>query len=519
VTFLRKEFGKDKQDDDLERLRIETRDLALSSTYYFGTLLCGYKDFDPDLHGTMAAWIEDDTRPRRLGLAPRGHLKTSCWTLADSLRRATKDPHIRILLVNEIIGNTFKWIGVMQRIVESDQYGWLFPEVIPDFGAVRWNQNQMELKRSRPFPEPTIEGAGVGTASTSNHYERIGEDDLVGKEARESPTVMQKAIDQHMLSESLVVHPGCPISTVGTRWGARDLADWMLKNEPELDYFCLSAFKPDGSPIWPTRFTQEKLQAIRRKYGAAFFSLQYLNESLGEGATEFSVDNVRYWHWAEESVEPNIVDRSIILERPEAEGGPIRVPIRKMTRWQIIDAGLSPSAASDRTANVVAGLTPPTTSRPFDIVILAAHARKTSPLQTMDNAWMLFRKWDPVVAAIEVFGGHLTFFYTIPQLFPQMRIRRLPTDTHKSKETRIREFYPFYEQRRVYVHRDHSDLLGEYETFPSGRYRDLLDAEAYLPKIWAPPPKDAGEFQISDWIDDGSETNVNSADRSPVTNY
>jgi len=95
---------------------------------------------------------------------------------------------MRILLVNEVAANSEKWIGQIQAIVQGEQYRAFFPDVVPDIGdrRVKWNAGQLELKRKQHWPEATFEAIGVGGASTSRHYDIICNDDLVGKEARES---------------------------------------------------------------------------------------------------------------------------------------------------------------------------------------------------------------------------------------------------------------------------------------------------------------------------------------------
>jgi hypothetical protein len=201
-----------------EEHRVAFREKMLRSTYAFGKFVCGFHDLDADVHGSMARWIQRESRFKQ-GKAPRGFFKTSLWTISDTLRESTGDPNLRSLLSNEIQDNAEKWIGLMQDIVMSPIYRWLFPEVVPDPLRVKWNAHQLELKRTAKWPEATIEACGVGGASTSNHYDRCRNDDLVGKAARESPAVMLKAIEHRKLCWSLLVNASkSRIIDVGTRW-------------------------------------------------------------------------------------------------------------------------------------------------------------------------------------------------------------------------------------------------------------------------------------------------------------
>lgn len=507
-------FAVSKEADELEQHRLATRERALRSTYFFGKFVCNFPDLDPDVHGMMSKWVQKPTR-FKLGMAPRSHLKSSVWTVADSLRRSTISPESKTLIVNESLQNTIKWITYMQQVVLSEQYRWLFPEVVPDPKLVRWNQTQLELRRRTPQVEPTIEGIGVGGASTSNHYHRVVNDDLVGKEARESPSVMEKAIEQYKLSNSLLVDPSKDsICTWGTRWGPTDLIDWLLKTTVGLDVLHLKVFRPDGSPLWPARFPPHELDRIRLEQGPEMWHLQYLNEALGEGVSEFDPAWLRHWRNVEGDPSRIVMEMSGNRDRV--------VSLADMTIFQVTDTGLSPESKDARTANLVVGLVDseiPT--EPFQIVILHQRAAKTAPAATVDQSYEVYSMLQPSVWGIEAVGGHQAFFHWILSRWPTARIRTLKTDSHKGKLTRIREAGTFFQQGRVWVHRAHMDFLDEYHAFPNGKTVDLLDCFGYMPQIWFPPDgygSSATDEDIrgSDLI---AEANDEWTGRDPVTNY
>lgn len=506
--------------EDLEQLR----KVCLESTYAFGKVVCGFADLDPDVHARMAEWEERDSR-FKLGMAPRGFLKTSTWTIAGNLRRVTKDPNLRVLLVNETQLNTSKWIGLMQDIVQSPLYRALYPDRVPDPLKVRWNSTQLELQRKAKWPEPTIEGIGVGGASTSNHYNRIINDDLVGKEARESPSVMEKAWDQRKLSWSLLVDASkSEICDYCTRWHPDDVAARSLKTVQGLDVFTMPLRKEDGSPMWPKRYPDEVIQQIRAEQGVEMFALQYENRVVGGGASKFDPGLLRYWTTGVNDEGENVFK----LEQPG--GREKEVKIENCLTFQIIDAGLSPESKDARTANVVAALTPPAPGEPFDIIILEAKATKSTPYQVIQESKATYDRWNPMLAAIETFGGHEAFFYWINATFPDMRIRKLDKDfSRNAKHKRIIGFWGSYpSQGRVYIHRSaHVDLVEELISYPNGKTVDLLDAAGYLPTVWCPPnpikpvrtrPAGVTDFDIADYSEEEIRQMVNDG-YSEVTGY
>lgn len=465
-----------------EEHRLAIREVMLRSTFAFGKFVCGFTDLDPDVHGAMSRWIERPSR-FKVGKAPRGFFKTSNWNISNTLRMSTADSNRRSLLSNEIQENGEKWIGLMQDIVLSPIYRWLFPEVVPNPLSVKWNAHQLELKRTKKWPEATIEACGVGGASTSNHYDLLLNDDLVGKAARESPLVMAKAIDHRKLCWSLMVNASeSQIVDIGTRWAPQDVIDYVEKTVANIDSYEVSIFKPDGSPMWPKRYPLEIIEQIRLEQGPIMFSLQYLNKVVGDGVTELDPSLLRYYTIAHDAEGK----KWLFLEK---ESGTKKIPLEACNVFQVIDAGLTKKSTDARTANVVAAVTPPTPTEPFDIVFLEMKATHSDPNQVIEEAFSSYKEWNPTFASIEVFGGHMAFYYWALATYPEMRLGKLPTDTSaNAKANRIRGFWGAYlRQGRIYVLRQHTDAIDELTNWPNGKTVDLIDAGSYMPKVWVPP--------------------------------
>lgn len=529
--------------DGTEQYRLMLREAALQSTYVFATAVCGFGDLTSQqgLHGVMSEWIERDWRVvdgkrvpanLKLGMAPRGHLKSSVWTIGDNLRRATANPNLRILITNEVVDNVAKWILTMQAIVMSSTYQWLFPECVPPLSGTgkvttRWNQTQLELRRTEHWPQPTIEGIGIGGASTSNHYDIVHNDDPVGKRAREQPSEMQRTIEHRKLCWSLLIDPNRNlIRDVGTRWGPQDYIDWVLRNVDGVDVFKTAVVKPDGTPLWPERFPKPVVEAIKREQGLTMFELQYMNDSLGEGAAEHDVSRLRSYRWATRPNAKGVDERWVVLERPALEGGDRWVRLADMTVVQTFDPAVKPVTSADRSAHVVVGLAAGDDERPFDVVVLAARAARTDPGKSMQQARDVYTEFDPMCCAVETVGAFEVFFYEMARRWPGMRLRRLKTDNRKSKEVRIREFYPFIEQQRVYVHRTEGyELVREMAAFPNGTTVDLYDALAYTPQVWVPPkPVETADDEWARWQAEARAARLAAMEartdgRDPITGY
>ena len=213
-----------------DRLREDMRAKAKRSTYVMAGVI-GFHDITALLHLQMCNWIDGPGR-RKLGLVPRDHLKTSVWTIANTIRTITCNPNERILLGNETATNAEHFLRRIKAVFEKNTlYQGLFPELIPDFSKLeKWSEREMIIPRDEDFPEATVETIGVGGAVVSRHYTRIKLDDLVGKEASESADVMKKTVDWYQYCESLLVNPMDTIEVFGTRWSYNDLYSWILEH-------------------------------------------------------------------------------------------------------------------------------------------------------------------------------------------------------------------------------------------------------------------------------------------------
>lgn len=469
--------------DRAEQIRWDLRNQALSSTYFMAKAVLGFKDLVPGFHGEMCRFIESPAT-RKLGLAPRDHLKTSVWTIADTVRRIAADPNIRILLGNETATNASHFLRRIEAVFERNEvFRWLFPELIPDFSKTKkWSETEMLVPRSEDYPESTVEAIGVGGAVVSRHYNLIKLDDLVGKEASESDEVMRKTIDWYLYCESLLVRPTDEIHTYGTRWSYHDLYRWIETHEPDCEMFHRSAIDAEGNTLWPERFDSSTLEKIRTKIGSFKFSCQYLNKPFDPEAASFHDSWLRYWAWAGRGEEG---DADVLL--PEA-GSSFR--LGDLRRFMRVDPAISERAGAARSAIIVDGVK--ADGRKF---VLEAWAKRCQPFEMIEKIFEFNARYD-----CESVGFESVAYQRIlkPILESEaerrgiwLNIIELKPDSRERKENRIRGLQPELERGNIWIRRDMEDLIAEYQQFPVGATVDLLDALAYGPHQWEAPDLDA----------------------------
>jgi len=456
-----------------EDVRQALREKAISSTYFMAKAVIGFKDITPHTHGVMCKFIDGPERIK-LGLAPRDHLKTSVWTIANTMVRICRNPNIRILLGNETSTNASHFLRRVQAIFERNGvFRWLFPEIIPDFNArgTKWSETEMCVVRSDDFPESTVEAIGVGGAVVGRHYDLIKMDDLVGKEASESEEVMRKTIDWYIYAESLLNDPThSEIQNYGTRWGYHDLHSWAFANEEGASLFFRSCYNEDGTPWWPERFTDEALNRIRRKLGSFKFSCQYLNDPKDPDTNSFDRKWLRFYELGGYMCNPRVGSA---------------VDWRTMRRSMRIDPAISEDDKACETAIIIDGVD--TLNRKF---ILATWSGHCQPSEMFEKMFELAEAWEIEDIGIEsvAFSKHLKYFFDQECSRQGISFVVVELKTNKrSKPARIRAMQPYCERGEIFVQEQEEEFLKQYDEFPTGRLVDLLDAWAYGPQMWELP--------------------------------
>lgn len=474
--------------------RAHLREMALESTYFMAKSVIGFKDLTPKLHWEMCKWIENG-RTHKHGVVARDHLKTSVWTIADSTRRLVKDRNLRLLIGNETATNASHFLRRLESIWDRNQtFRWLFPEVIwwDESKKGKWSETEMCIPREMDYNESSVESIGVGGAVVSRHYDLIKLDDLVGKEASESSEVMKKTIDWYAYAESLLNHPvDSEIHNFGTPWGIYDLHQWILANEPDIDFFFRGCRDANGDPIWPERFTDEALKRIRRKIGAFKYSCQYDCRPHDPESGGFAEKDLGWWDWKEGKIAPRSGD------------GSTRIDVTDLEIYVRVDPAISEKRGAARTAVVVDGV-----HESGRIFLLEAWAQRCDPFKMIEKLFDLAEEYDVRSFGIESVAYQRILKPVIEQEAERrkrwLNIVEFKPDTGVKKENRIYgKLSPVLKRNRYWVNSElHQDWLDEFKAFPNGQVCDLIDATAYGDEQWEididgdPTPDEQAEYEM-----------------------
>lgn len=417
-------------------------------------------------------------------------------------------PEARNLLVSENITNSAKLGRRISFHYESNTiFRFLFPEVIPTTSQT-WSNFSLHQRvpsaaaaLSGGHGEGTFDFLGVGGALQSRHYNgMIVEDDLVGRKAVESTSIMDKTIEYHKLmvgafenEESIEENDEL---IIGNRWGYNDLNSHVREHEPEFRVTTHSAMggccalHPPDQTIFPEEFNELKLDRWRRRLGNYLFSCQFLNNPSAPENADFHPDDLRYFSLEKELQNGNeewVIHHEVI-------NGIVKknLSVTHLNLCLVADPNHSGNSGSGRCRHAinVVGL-----SSDGDFYLIDTWAQAASydtfyaKIYEMSDKWKIRKLGVESYAAQKYILHHIDFTNRLEG----RNLRVIPLEGEvdagdgemtKKKEFRIRNVLsPIFEAHKFWSQRKQQDFFGEFSAFPKGKYKDVLDALAYAPQM------------------------------------
>lgn len=468
------------------------RTQAKHDLYVLSKGILGYRDVNVSTHGAFCKFIQGNGKRRRLGLMPRGHLKTTIGTIADSVRLPLIDPdETRILIGGETATTAEKFLSEVKGHYEKNKIlRFLFPELIPTRFAgpgVQWSSSMATLIRNSAYKEATWEAVGVGGAIVGGHFTRIKCDDLIGFEASRSDAKMQEAMDWADNIEALLIDQHQDIiDFIGTRWKRNDLYAHLMKfYGARIAVFVREAIE-NGEVIFPAKHSLEVFETLQREKPLVWYS-QYQNNPLSAGQTDFPTGAIQTFTFD--------LDGRMILRTPD--GGYKIWRLEDCDRIVTADPNSGSVTADDTAAVVASAITPDN-----EILVLASWADRVSPAAFVDKIFDFWKRWKPRVVGIEQAGQQTTRFYFDQKMEEEeiyIRVEPLKPK-NRNKLDRIRTaMEPIIRSRRLYMLPTQTNLRKMADDFPDLELIDELDALSYGTEdgMWRKPfrQKDVDEQQ------------------------
>lgn len=465
---------------------------AKKSTFLMAKEVLGYPDMG-SVHKEWEEWYEKSEKKLKLFLVPRGHLKSTFWTISYVLRRIVENPNIRILIANATYPNAKNFVNAIKTHIESNEtFRRLYGSMDRNEKGIKisdnWSSTSFTVPRTKTMPEATVYGAGVGGNVVSQHYDLIIWDDLVNDKNVTTREQIDQIITWWKNSLSLLEEGGEGIM-VGTRWDFKDLYSYILESQKEdFDVFIRSCYKKDGSPYFPEKFSKEHLDRLKRQQGSYIFSCLYLNDPSDAGDSPFPRSLRKYW--------TEIPDNLAVY----------------------ITCDPSTGIAHDFSGIIVNGV-----SSLNNWYILEEHKKKLKPDELVDFLWDLRMKYrkqfkrmaierdlykDIIERALKERMKTANDFFSVEEV---------SATRTKSKEGRIMGLQPRYEAETIFLNPKAHDLEYELDRFPkmSSESYDLLDAlSMQLPIARAAEVKNEEKVPRNSFM--GFKTRMDKARKTPM---
>lgn len=325
--------------------------------------------------------LADDSYNKIAEAAPRGHLKTTSFSVDFPLWKMQDDHNIRILLVSAAESQSQSFLREIVGHIERNQDYVDFAGQLKPKSPEKWSGREIIITRDKvDLKDPTISTVGVGGTILSKRADIIICDDILNIDNTKTFEQRQKMKDWFHQVLLPVLVPGGRVIVVGTVWQKEDLLHELLA-DASYDYRNkLQAIIswPERMDLWDEWYRIRMGGTQRSKIDAEYFFVANRDE-MHRGVKvlwEAFPFKLLYGLWRsnrvafEKAYQNNIISREDQrfkeewLERAKARGTNLRL-VKSLTQdqrkemkvlTQGIDLAAKPKEGADDNANLTLGL-------------------------------------------------------------------------------------------------------------------------------------------------------------------
>ena len=394
------------------------------------------------VHTELQQFLTD--HPNALIELPRDHGKTFqvCCRVLWELGR---NPALRVKVVCATGGIAAERARFLRDAIAHN--AWVrkvFPTLRP---AEPWSAEAFTVGRPADAIGPSVAAYGVGAGSTGTRADLLICDDVVDVRALHSAAERDRVSDFFHDNLLNLLEPEGRFWGLFTPWHGDDL-NARLKRQGGYPLF-RRAIGPDLEPVWPVKWTRQRLLARQAEIGAASFARGYRLVPIAEEDTPIRPGWVRFW------TEPAKYEFVVLS----------------------VDPAVSVSAKADASALVVLG-------RAAEVHVLEATARRVSAPDLVALLDDCDRRWNPNAILFEsnaAFLGIKDLLVRHARFGPRVK----GVAQTRDKASRVASFSVSVENGSFRLKGEGGGvdagqrvLFEEMTTFPFGEHDDLLDAAA-----------------------------------------
>ena len=283
-------------ENDEANLQQNRCDLCVTEIFYLLTVICGRIDLaHPWLYERcQEVQAEPDGY---LDLWSRGHYKSTCITFAKTIQDILINPEITIGIFAHTRPIAKGFLKQIKRELEVNRLlQSLFPDILyeePQKEAQQWSEDGgLIVKRKTNPKECTLEAWGlVDGMPTSKHFRLRVYDDTVTKESVSTKEQIDKTTEAWELSQNLGMEGGI-IRVIGTRYHLADTYSTMIERKSVIPRIHTATHngRMDGKPVF---LTQEAWETVLRDTSRSTIASQQLQNPLADEDATFRIEWLR----------------------------------------------------------------------------------------------------------------------------------------------------------------------------------------------------------------------------------
>lgn len=515
----------------------------------------GSSAFSP-FHKEAVEWSErDDCLKRQLFLIPRGHLKSTIFTVGRILHRIYQNPNVRIFVgtANKFLSASFirelktyfedTWLqdnvwnvrphydgrlvplmdraGRKRRTVIDDEFAESSTEA--EDKKIVWRSDAIQVLRTDILKEPTVTVGSVGSIATGFHYDELYLDDVVtfdnvataDKNRRVFSWIydLESVLDPEYFDEDLYTNlkrfvkvkkldnlikrissTGAKITVVGTRYDKQDYYGHIIDNQLSLEFevYEKNIYVNGQNNIDGYLWAERFNEQIEKRLRASLTARRFASQYLNEILAD--EDKVLDYDRVQ-FIHPSDVELDSSTRNYALIKRGDEKP-RKVRLICVVDPAASCSIDADFTAIGVGGV-----DYDGNLYILDLRLGKWQIHQWVKVLYELLDKFNLDAVHIETVAFQLTLIQTVRSFFTTYRpvalLEYRPGNT--KKEDRIEQtLSPVFSNSMIFF----STFLGgntqvkdQIMYFPRKTMKDdAVDVISMIKEISKPPKKPQGEM-------------------------
>tara|TARA_R110001599_G_scaffold342409_2_gene564144 strand:- start:4381 stop:5871 length:1491 start_codon:yes stop_codon:yes gene_type:complete len=455
--------------EQLQALKKLKQNMALFGRHCFPTAL---NKTIPPFHGEIYKNLMDDSKKRVLIAAPRGTAKSTVTSLVFPLWKVAFKPSTEDLFIVIISESQSQSINFLSRIKYHLTHSTQFTKLFGDLGpatASRWTNNDIVLangariiavgtgQRVRGF----LEGDTRPNLIIVDDYE--SELNAATAEARaKNRKWITEAVIPSLSDEGKLAMIGTVISEDCFLYWAKDSDTWST--------LWFSIIDEEGKPIWPERFPQKRIQAIKEEFASVGnlngFYQEYMNIAQSPDNAPFKPEWMKVHHYDFERIKgQNCLTKMVGDEK-------IVKPID-------IYAGVDPASSLSSRADffVIALIGIDADDVKYEVKTIRGRITPADQPQLIIDT---FKKYKPRRMKIETTGYQEALRDTVRKLMVEDNLyipgleKGVMPRTRKSE--RLISLVPMFAKGQFYWNPEDTAGQQEFLSYPKGKHDDIMDS-------------------------------------------